>query len=60
MIAADETGRPQFYDLLRGRRTPAYIAFDIVWLNGAFGALIKVAKKDQETSLRPKVKRAGG
>jgi bifunctional non-homologous end joining protein LigD len=34
IIAADETGRPQFYDLLRGTRTPAYIAFDILWLNG--------------------------
>jgi len=34
VIAADETGRPQFYELLRGRRTPAYIAFDVVWLNG--------------------------
>src|SRR5262245_16273637 len=34
VIVADETGRPQFYDLLRGGQTPAYIAFDIVWLNG--------------------------
>jgi ATP-dependent DNA ligase len=30
----DETGRPQFYDLLRGKRPPAYVAFDVVWLNG--------------------------
>jgi bifunctional non-homologous end joining protein LigD len=29
------TGRPQFYDLLRGKRAPTYIAFDILWLNGA-------------------------
>jgi bifunctional non-homologous end joining protein LigD len=35
VIAADETGRPQFYDLLLGTRAPAYVAFDIVWLNGA-------------------------
>jgi bifunctional non-homologous end joining protein LigD len=35
VIAADETGRPQFYDLLRNTRTPAYVAFDVVWLNGA-------------------------
>jgi bifunctional non-homologous end joining protein LigD len=34
VIVADETGRPQFYDLLRGRRAPVYIAFDIAWLNG--------------------------
>jgi bifunctional non-homologous end joining protein LigD len=35
VIAADETGRPQFYDLLRQRRAPAYVAFDLLWLNGA-------------------------
>ena len=35
VIAADETGRPQFYELLRRARAAAYVAFDIVWLNGA-------------------------
>jgi bifunctional non-homologous end joining protein LigD len=35
VIAADETGRPRFYDLLRSTRAPAYVVFDIVWLNGA-------------------------
>jgi bifunctional non-homologous end joining protein LigD len=34
VIAADETGRPQFYELLRGTRTPCYVAFDLLWLNG--------------------------
>jgi len=34
VIAADATGRPQFYDLLRGTRSRAYVAFDILWLNG--------------------------
>ena len=34
IICADETGRPQFYELLRGRQAPVYIAFDVVWLNG--------------------------
>ena len=34
MIAADETGRPQFYDLLRRTRSPIYVAFDLLWLNG--------------------------
>jgi hypothetical protein len=29
IIAADETGRPQFYDLLRDMRAPAYVAFDV-------------------------------
>ena len=32
VIAIDETGRPQFYDLMRRTRTPAYVAFDILWL----------------------------
>ena len=31
VIAADATGRPQFYDLLRGAQAPAYVAFDILW-----------------------------
>ena len=34
VIAADETGRPQFYDLLRDTQAPAYVAFDLIWLNG--------------------------
>jgi bifunctional non-homologous end joining protein LigD len=34
VIAADETGRPQFYDLLRRTRSPIYVAFDLLWLNG--------------------------
>ena len=34
IIAADETGRPVFLDLLRGTRRPCYIAFDLLWLNG--------------------------
>jgi bifunctional non-homologous end joining protein LigD len=35
VIAADETGRSQFYDLLRGKRAPVYVAFDLIWLDGA-------------------------
>jgi bifunctional non-homologous end joining protein LigD len=34
VIAADETGRPQFYDLLRRIGRLAYVAFDLLWLNG--------------------------
>ena len=34
VIAADETGRPQFYDLIRATRAPTYVAFDILWLAG--------------------------
>jgi hypothetical protein len=29
LIAVDETGRPQFYDLLRRAQAPAYVAFDL-------------------------------
>jgi ATP dependent DNA ligase domain len=32
VIAADETGRPRFYDLLRRAKTPSYVAFDLLWL----------------------------
>jgi bifunctional non-homologous end joining protein LigD len=35
VIAADETGRPQFYDLLRRARAPAYVTFDMLWADGA-------------------------
>ena len=34
VIAADETGRPQFYELLCGPRRASYVALDILWLNG--------------------------
>jgi len=34
IIAADETGRSLFIDLLRGTRAPTYVAFDVVWLHG--------------------------
>jgi bifunctional non-homologous end joining protein LigD len=35
VIVADGTGRPQFYEPLRGTRTPPrYVAFDVLWLNG--------------------------
>jgi bifunctional non-homologous end joining protein LigD len=33
-VIADETGRPVFIDLLQRKQTPAYVAFDILWLNG--------------------------
>jgi len=34
VIAADETDRPQFYELLRVPWSASYVAFDILWLNG--------------------------
>ena len=35
VIAADETGRPQFYELLRVPRSASYVAFDVLWADGA-------------------------
>jgi len=32
LVALDETGRPQFYDLLRRTRSPVYAVFDVLWL----------------------------
>src|SRR6516164_6134824 len=34
VIVADETGMPQFYELLRMPRSASYVAFDILWLDG--------------------------
>ena len=31
VIVVDETGRPQFYELLRVARSACYVAFDILW-----------------------------
>ena len=33
VIAADDTGRPQFYDLLQQSRRLNYVVFDLLWLN---------------------------
>ena len=35
VIASDDTGRPQFYKLLWRSRRPTYVAFELLWLNGA-------------------------
>jgi ATP-dependent DNA ligase len=34
IICADETGRPMFLEMLRGRHPFSFIAFDLLWLNG--------------------------
>ena len=34
VIVADETGRPQFYELLRVPRSASYVAFEILWADG--------------------------
>jgi bifunctional non-homologous end joining protein LigD len=33
VIAVDQTGRPQFDDLLRRAQAPAYVAFDLLWVD---------------------------
>jgi len=35
VIAADATGRLRFWGLVRGTRAPAYVAFDLLWRDGA-------------------------
>jgi bifunctional non-homologous end joining protein LigD len=34
VIGADETGRPIFLEMLRGRHPVCFVAFDLLWLNG--------------------------
>jgi bifunctional non-homologous end joining protein LigD len=34
VVMLDNTGRSQFYELLRRRGNPVYYAFNCVWLNG--------------------------
>ena len=34
VICADETGRPIFLEMLRGRPPVCFVAFDLLWLNG--------------------------
>jgi bifunctional non-homologous end joining protein LigD len=34
VIRADETGRPIFLEMLRGRHPVCFVAFDLLWLNG--------------------------
>ena len=34
VIAVNESGRPQFYELLRVPRSASYVAFDILWADG--------------------------
>jgi ATP-dependent DNA ligase len=47
IIAADETGRPVFVDLLRGTRSPCYVAFDLPWLNRGRSAGLSLSERGQ-------------
>jgi bifunctional non-homologous end joining protein LigD len=45
VIVADDSGRPQFYDLLRGRQTPVYVAFDLLWRDGVDLRLLPLSER---------------
>ena len=46
VIAADESGRPQFYELLRVPRSASYAAFDILWATAPTSALCRSASAE--------------
>ena len=54
VIAADETGRPQFYDLLRHTRAPAYVAFDVIWPNADLRPLPLTERRRHLQNILPK------
>lgn len=55
VIAIDDEGRPQFYDLLRRTRAPAYVAFDLLWLDRAdLRALPLTERRRHLRSILPK------
>ena len=59
VIAADETGRPQFYDLLRDTRAPVYVAFDLLWLNGSDLRTLPLSERRRQLqSILPKGSRS--
>ena len=52
VIVADETGRPQFYDLVRRIRAPAYVAFDIPWLDAFSRSLLSTGRSMMDAAIR--------
>jgi bifunctional non-homologous end joining protein LigD len=55
VIVADETGRPQFYELLRVPRSASYVAFDILWLDGTDLRFLPLAERHRRLqSILPK------
>ena len=53
VIAADKTGRPQFYELLRRARAPSYVAFDLLWLDGADLRPLPLSERQRLQSILP-------
>ena len=70
VIATDETGRPQFYELLRVPRRASYVAFDVLWLEvptcdlcrstSAAGGCRAFYQRDRRSFPRRYRSRAGG
>ena len=50
---ADETGRPQFYELLRVPRSASYVAFDILWLDGTDLRSLPLERRQRLKGLLP-------
>ena len=54
MIATDDSGRPQFYELLRRTRGVAYVAFDLLWADGTdLRTLPLSARRERLRSILP-------
>ena len=53
VIVADETGRPQFYELLRVPRSASYVAFDILWLDGTDLRSLPLERRQRLKGLLP-------
>jgi ATP-dependent DNA ligase len=47
IVAIDDEGRINFWDLMRGGGTLAYAAFDVLWLNGRDLQSLPLAKRKQ-------------
>ena len=55
IVALDGDGRPRFNDLLFGRREPAYVAFDVLFVDG--GDVQALPLKEREALLEKVVRR---
>jgi hypothetical protein len=57
LACLDEEGRPKFNRLLRHRGEPAFVAFDLLWLNGR--DLRRRTLLDRKTALRTLIRNGG-
>jgi bifunctional non-homologous end joining protein LigD len=47
IVCLDESGRPQFYDLLYRRQEPCFLAFDLLWHKGEDLRFLPLAERKQ-------------